>query len=278
MGKLDGKVAIITGGAMGMGYGSARVMAGYGAKVALIDLSEEVFKSAEDLNKEGYTAIGFAADIRDAEALNEICKKVFDQFGRIDILVNAAGIGGGSKRFIDPAINETRDNVFDVNFKGTWNSCRAAIPYMINANYGKIVNFASVTGCLVADPGMTTYGSTKGAIMAFTKALAAEYAASNITVNAIMPGVIDTPLMAKAFMKACPENPQSVKDEIAASIPMKRLGKIEEAGEVVSFLASDESSYVTGTSILFDGGSTLPESRGSGWAPAAEKNKSKPGQ
>ena len=273
MGKLDGKVAIVTGGAMGMGFGSARVMAGYGARVALIDLSDEVYKSAENLNAEGFTAIAFVADIRDAEMLNETYKKVANQFGKIDILVNAAGIGGGSKVFTDPTINETRDMVLDVNFKGTWNSCKAAIPYMIDANYGKIVNFASVTGCLVADPGMTSYGATKGAIMAFTKALAAEYAGSNITVNAIMPGVIDTPLMAKAFIKACPENPQSVKDAIAASIPMKRLGKIEEAGEVVSFLASDESSYVTGTSILFDGGSTLPESRGDGWSPAENRKK-----
>jgi len=267
MGKLDRRVAIITGGAMGMGFGSAKIIAGHGAKVALIDLSETVFLAAETLCKNGYEAVAFRVDVRDAKGLQEAYKKVAEHYGRIDILVNAAGIG--VLKYFSDATDDFRDTTMDINFKGTWNSCKAVIPYMLKQKYGKIVNFGSVTGCLVVDPGMTSYAATKGAILAFTKALAVEFAPSNITVNAILPGMIDTPMLDKSCNEACPEDPQSVKDSIAANVPMKRLGTIEEAGEVAAFLASDESSYVTGTSIVFDGGNTLPETPGSGWAPEA---------
>lgn len=265
MGKLDGRVAVITGGAMGMGYGSAKVMVEHGAKIALFDFSETVFKAAETLNDNGYETIAFKLDVRDAEGLKDACEKVAKQYGKIDILVNAAGIGV-LKYFMD-ATDEFRDLILDINYKGTWNACKAAIPYMLKRNYGKIVNYCSVTGPLVVDPGMTSYAATKGAILAFTKALAVEFAPNNITVNAILPGMIDTPMTDKSCQEACPEDPQSVKNAIAENIPMKRLGTIEEAGKVTAFLASDESSYVTGTSIVFDGGSTLPETPGTGWTP-----------
>jgi len=269
MGKLDGKVAIVTGGAMGMGYGSAKVMAKYGAKVALIDFSETVFQTADNLVKDGYEAIAFKVDVRDAKGLKEAYKKVYEQYGKIDVLVNAAGIG--VMKYFDDADDEFRDMTMDINFKGIWNSCKAAIPYMVAANYGKIVNYGSVTGILVVDPGMTAYASTKGAILGFTKALASEFASSNILVNAILPGMIYTPMAQKSFLECCPEDPDSVKNAIAASIPLKRLGTLEEAGEVAAFLASDESSYITGTSIVFDGGNSLPETHGTGWAPGEEE-------
>ena len=252
---------------MGMGFGSARVMAGYGAKIALFDFSETVFETAESLNKDGYEALAFKIDVRDGAGLKDACEKVAEHYGKIDILVNAAGIGV-LKYFLD-ATEEFRDLNLDINYKGTWNACQAVIPYMLKRKYGKIVNYCSVTGCLVVDPGMTSYAATKGAILAFTKALAVEFAASNITVNAILPGMIDTPMTDKSCREASPKDPQSVKDSIAANIPMKRLGTIEEAGKVTAFLASDESSYVTGASIVFDGGSTLPENPGSGWTPQA---------
>ena len=267
MGKLDGKVAIITGGAMGMGNGAAKVMARYGAKIVIADIAETVFAAAKSLQEAGYEAIAYQVDVRDAAGLKQAYQNVADHFGKIDILVNAAGIGV-LKPFVE-ASDEFRDLTLDINFKGIWNSCQAAVPYMIASKYGKIVNFGSVTGLLAVDPGMTAYAATKGAIMAFTKALAQDLAPYNITVNAILPGMVDTPMMEKSCREACPDNPQSVKDAIAAGIPMKRLGTVDEAGEVVAFLASDESSYVTGTHIVFDGGSTLPETpTTAGWAPA----------
>lgn len=265
MGTLEGRVAIITGGAMGMGYGSARVMAAYGAKIALFDFSETVFQAAETLNHEGYEAMAIQIDVRDGHGLKDACKKVTQHYGKIDILVNAAGIGV-LKYFLD-ATDDFRDLTLDINYKGTWNACQAVLPYMVKRKYGKIVNYGSVTGCVVADPGMTSYAATKGAILAFTRALAVEFASYNITVNAILPGMIDTPMTDKSCREASPDDPQGVKARIAANIPMKRLGTIEEAGKVTAFLASDESSYVTGTSIVFDGGSTLPETPGSGWTP-----------
>lgn len=265
MGKLDGKIAIVTGGAMGMGFGSARAMARYGAKIALFDFSETVFKTAESLNHDGYESLAFKIDVRDSTGIKDACEKVAEHFGKIDILVNAAGIGI-LKYFLD-ATDEFRDLNLDINYKGTWNTCKAVIPYMLKNKYGKIVNYCSVTGTLVVDPGMTSYAATKGAILAFTRALAVEFASRNITVNAILPGMIDTPMTDKSCREASPKDPQSVKDSIAANIPMKRLGTIDEAGEITSFLASDESSYITGTSIVFDGGSTLPENPGAGWTP-----------
>jgi len=257
MGKLDNKVAIITGGAMGMGYGCAKVMAEHGAKLALVDYSDMVFKTAEDLTKSGYQVLAFNADVRETATLKEVCKKVAEDYGKIDILINAAGIGI-IKDFVETE-DELRDRIIDINFKGTWNACKAAIPYMIAAKYGKIVNFCSVSGILVCDPGMTAYAASKGAILGFTKALALENALNSITVNAILPGTVDTPMVDKVAREMCPENPQSVKDLMADAMPMKRFGKIEEAGQIAAFLASDESSYVSGTSIVFDGCSTLPE-------------------
>jgi NAD(P)-dependent dehydrogenase (short-subunit alcohol dehydrogenase family) len=265
MNRLEGKVAIVTGGAMGMGNGSVRVMAEYGAKVVIVDYSETVTKVAADMRREGLEVSGYHADVRDAGKLKAIYDKVAEQFGKIDILVNAAGIGDMCY-FLD-ATDAFRDTMLDINFKGIWNSCKAAVPHMMTAKYGKIVNFGSVTGCMVVDPGMTAYAATKGAILAFTKALASELAHLNITVNAILPGMIDTPMAEKSFREACPENPQRIKDAIAANIPMKRFGSIAEAGKVVAFLASDDSSYVTGTHIVFDGGNMLPETHGSGWVP-----------
>jgi NAD(P)-dependent dehydrogenase (short-subunit alcohol dehydrogenase family) len=155
----------------------------------------------------------------------------------------------------------------DINFMGIWNSCQAALPHMIKNGYGKVVNFASVTGILVVDPCMTAYAATKGAILALTKALAVEMAPNNITVNAILPGMIDTPMTQGSCRAANPDNPQSVMDNIAKQVPLGRLGTMEEAGKIVLFLASDDSSYVTGTSIVFDGGNTIPETPGTGWQP-----------
>jgi len=265
MGKLDGKVAIITGGAMGMGYGCAKIMAKYGAKLALVDYSDKVFETAKGLEDAGYQVMAFKIDVREAAALKEAYQEVAEKFGKIDILTNVAGVA--DCRPFTECDDQLLDRIMGVNFKGCWNSCQAAIPYMLKNKYGKIVNFSSVTGNLVCDPGMTVYGSSKGAVSGLTRTLASEYASRNINVNAILPGGVDTPMLRKLCDDLCPEDPQSVLDAIAQNVPMKRLGKIEDAGEVAAFLASDESSYITGTSILFDGGSCLPESPCAGWEP-----------
>ncbi|MGI5892359.1 MAG: glucose 1-dehydrogenase [Bacillota bacterium] len=265
MKKLQDRVAIVTGAAMGMGFGCSKVLASHGAKVVMVDINPQVFNSAENLAKEGYTTLAYQLDVRDSAAIKKAYDEVAEKFGKIDILVNVAGIG--VLEYFEKVEDEFFDKTFNINFKGVWNSCRAAIPYMRKARYGKIVNFASVTGIMVADPGMTTYGATKGAVIAFTRALASEYAQFNITVNAILPGIVDTPMLDGSCKEACPEDPKSIKDAMVNNVPLGRLGTIEDAGNVAAFLASDESSYITGTYIVLDGGSTIPETPGTGWAP-----------
>lgn len=265
MGRLENKVAVITGGAMGMGNGCAQVFAKEGATIVIVDFSPLGQQAAEEINAAGGKAIAYLADVRDHARLKEIYTEVAEKYGSLDILVNAAGLGSQSS-FLRADQNYI-DNYMAINFKGVWNSCQAAVPQMLKQQYGKIVNFSSVTGVMVVDPCMTAYAATKGAIMAFTKALAVEMASANITVNAILPGMIDTPMTRTSCAEANPDDPQSVIDAIASQIPMGRLGTAEEAGKVCLFLASDDSSYVTGTSIVFDGGNTIPETPGSGWQP-----------
>ena len=155
--------------------------------------------------------------------------------------------------------DELRDYHFDINIIGTWNVTKAVLPNMIKNNYGSIINLSSVTGPMVADSGEVAYATTKAALLGFTKSLAREVVDNNIRVNAIMPGYIRTPMVDNMAKLSNPDNPEEVIDGIAGAIPMKRLGKIEELGELAAFLASSESSYITAQGIVIDGGSTLPE-------------------
>lgn len=258
--KLDGKVAVVTGGAMGNGLGIVKVFLKYGASVVILDYSDKLNDTLRELNNPN--VIGYKVDIRNKEMVNKIINDVISRLGRIDILVNNAGVCK-LERFIDMS-DETRDYHFDINIKGTWNVTQAVLPYMIQNKYGKIVNLSSVTGPMVADPGEVAYATTKGAVLGFTKSLAMELVKDHITVNAVMPGYIMTPMVEGMAKDTDPENPNSVVEGIADGIPMGRLGTIEELGELVAFLSSEESSYITGQGIVIDGASTLPETRSMG--------------
>lgn len=250
--KLEGKVALVTGGAMGNGKGIVDVFVKYGAKVCILDYSDEINNVINNDN-----IIGFKLDIRDKEKVKEAIDKTIEKFGKIDILVNNAGVCK-LENFIDMD-DEIRDYHFDINIKGTWNVTKAVLPYMIKNNYGSIVNLSSVTGPMVADPGEVAYATTKAALIGFTKSLAREVVDHNIRVNAIMPGYIRTPMVDKIAQESDSNDPESVIKGIADAIPMKRLGTIEELGELAAFLSSDEASYITAQGIVIDGGSTLPE-------------------
>ncbi len=258
MERLKGKVAIVTGAAMGNGFGAAKVLGQNGATVILLDVSSEVEKAAEALVAEGLSAEGMQADVRDMNRLNEVVAELVAKYGKIDILVNNAGVCNVVP-FLEMS-DEVRDRMFDINIKGVWNCAKAVLPVMVEKQYGKIVNLSSVTGPMVVDTGETAYATTKAAIWGLTKALATEFATCGVTVNAICPGYIDTPMAWSIAKESNPENPKQVIDGIAASVPMRRLGTIEELGDLVAFLSSDESRYITGTQIVIDGGSTLPES------------------
>ncbi len=258
--KLDGKVAIVTGGAMGNGLGIVKVFLKYGADVIIVDYSEKINDALREINNP--KVIGYKADIRDDAMLQAIVNDVIAKKGKIDILVNNAGIAKLEK-FVNMS-KEIRDTHFDINIKGTWNMTQAVVPVMIKNNYGKIINLSSVTGPMVADPGEVAYATTKSALLGFTKSLAMELVSNNINVNAIMPGYIMTPMVEGIALDTNKENPNSVIDGIAKGIPMGRLGTTEELGELAAFLASDEASYITGQGIVIDGASTLPETRSVG--------------
>lgn len=251
--KLQNKVAVITGGAMGNGLGIAKVFLKEGAKIAILDYDEKITETVNNLNKNN-NVLGYKLDIRDVNKVNEAIKDIHEKWGNIDILVNNAGVCK-LKPFMEME-DELRDLHFDINIKGTWNVTKATLRYM---EKGSIINLSSVTGPMVADSGEVAYATTKAALIGLTKGLAAELASKNIRVNAIMPGYIMTPMVEGMAKESNEENPNSVVDGIAQGIPMKRLGTIEELGNLAAFLASDESSYITASGIVIDGGSTLPE-------------------
>lgn len=258
--KLDGKVAIVTGGAMGNGLGIVKVFLKYGADVIVIDYSDKLTETLQGLNNP--KLMGYSADIRNRKMLKAIVNDIISKKGKIDILVNNAGVAKLDK-FVDMT-DDVRDYHFDINIKGTWNMTQVVVPHMIKNNYGKIVNLSSVTGPIVADPGEVAYATTKAAILGFTKSLAMELVNNNINVNAIMPGYIMTPMVEGIAKDTNKDNPNSVIEGIESGIPMGRLGTIEELGELAAFLASDESSYITGQGIVIDGASTLSETKSVG--------------
>lgn len=257
MRKLNGKTAVVTGAAMGNGEGIARVLARYGAYVALWDISDKVFETAKSLKSEGHKAIPFIVDVTKFEDCKTATDSLITDAGKIDILCNNAGVIRLAN-FLDMS-DEIRDFHFDVNIKGVWNCTKAILPNMIENKYGKIVIMSSVTGPMVADEGETAYATTKAALWGFTKALAREVAKDGITVNAICPGYILTPMAEQIAKESDPENPDAVMEGIASGVPLGRLGNILEIGELAAFLCSDESTYITGTQVVIDGGSTLPE-------------------
>ncbi len=257
MGKLDGRIAIITGAAMGNGEGIARVMAKYGARVILWDISEKVYETAKSIQSAGHEATPYKVDVRSFEQCKKAADDVAAKSGRIDVLCNNAGVTR-MVPFLEMS-DEDRDFQFDVNIKGVWNCTKAVLPYMKEKQYGRIVIMSSVTGPMVANSGETAYALTKAALWGFTKALAIEVVKDNIAVNAICPGMIRTPMVENEVKKYNPDDPDSVLDMIASAIPMGRLGSNMEIGELAAFLASDESTYITGTQVVIDGGNSLPE-------------------
>lgn len=255
--KLEGKVAVITGGAMGNGLGIVKVFLKHGAKVVILDYDAKVEEVVNDFKSKEYDVEGYKVDIRDINRLNEIANDVESKIGKVDVIVNNAGICVLDS--FENMTDELRDRHFDINIKGTWNVTKAFLPLMKKAEKGAIVNLSSVTGTSVADAGEVAYATTKAAVLGFTKGLATELVKDNIRVNAILPGYIMTPMVEKMALQSNKENPQSVVDGIAGAIPMGRLGNTDELGELAAFLASEESSYITGQGIVIDGGSTLPE-------------------
>lgn len=262
MGKLDGKVAIITGASKGIGSGIARVFAQQGAKCVLAARGTAVLDFAQELRDEGYDVLSVRCDVTNTQDCQAVVDTALNTYGHIDILDCNAGICVLGD-FLS-AEDSWRDAHIDINLKGVWNACRAALPSMITNGGGSVVITSSVTGDMVADPGEAAYAMTKSALVGLTKALAREFADRKIRVNCICPGYIRTPLVEGMAQQSDPDDPERAIQAIAAAVPLGRLGTPEECGELCAFLASDEASYLTGTQIVIDGGSTLPETTSMG--------------
>lgn len=260
--NLNGKIAVVTGGAMGNGLGIVKVFLNLGATVAILDRSDQLSETLTSLRETHENVIGYKIDITDRELVDSCVAAIMAKYGRIDILVNNAGVAKLAR--FEEMTDKVRDFHIDVNIKGTWNVTKAVYPYMVKQHYGKIVNLSSVTGPKVADAGEVAYATTKAALIGFTKGLAMEAVEYGINVNAILPGYIMTPMVEGIAKDSNAIDPDSVIKGIAAGIPMGRLGTIEELGNLAAFLASDASNYITGSEFVIDGASTLPETKSVG--------------
>lgn len=264
MRKLEGKVAVITGASKGIGEGIAKVYAKYGAKCILAARGEKVMELAQQLQTEGYEATGVQVDVSDYASVKNLVKAANDTYGPIDVLVCNAGICVLEDFLEEDESFENRELHFNINIKGVWNTTKAVLPGMIENGGGAVVIMSSVTGDMVADPGEVAYATSKAALVGFTKSMAREVADKNIRVNAICPGYVRTPLVEGMAKQSDPENPERAIQAIADAVPLKRLADPTEIGELAAFLGCYESSYITGTQIVIDGGSTLPETTSMG--------------
>ncbi len=240
-----GKIAVVTGGTRGIGKQIILSLANQGYDIATNYRNEnqDLENLKSEVEKIGVQIFTYQCDVSDYAKSEEFINHVIEKFGKIDVLVNNAGITKDG--LLMRMKKEDFESVIDINLVGTFNITRNAIPYMIKARSGKIINVSSVVG-ISGNAGQTNYSASKAGIIGFTKSLAKEVASRNITVNAVAPGFIQTQMT--DVLK------DEVKDEILKQIPLKRFGLAEDVANVVKFLASDESSYITGQVINIDGG------------------------
>jgi len=246
---LKGKVAIVTGARRGMGRSHALALAREGVKVVVSDISlEDCQKVVEEIEREGGEAMAIKCDVTKKKEVEEMVKKTIDKWEKIDILVNNAGICQ-FKPFLE-LTEEDWDRTLDINLKGYFLVAQAVAKEMVKRKSGVIINIASVamgqTG--IGFPALVHYCASKGAIVAMTEAMALELAPYNIRVNAISPGAIETPMI-----DPVKKDPKMLEG-VLSRIPLRRVGRPEEVSNLVLFLASDASSYMTGSDVVIDGG------------------------
>ena len=246
--SLHGRSVIVTGGSKGIGKGIADVFAQAGAKVAILSRhGDEAELAARSI---GHGAFGLAADVTSPDALERAIQEVAKRQGGIDVLCANAGIFPATR--LEDMTSSNWDQVMDTNLKGTFNAVKAALPYLKQSDQGRIVLTSSITGPVTGYPGWTHYGASKAGQLGFMRTAAIELAAYGITVNAVLPGNIVTEGLAEAG--------PDYERNMTASIPLRRLGVAADIGHAVLYFASREAGFVTGQTLIVDGGQVLPES------------------
>ncbi|WP_254766841.1 3-oxoacyl-ACP reductase FabG [Salinilacihabitans rarus] len=246
---VEDSIAIVTGGASGIGYGIAEVLSNDGATVVVADVDEPAAEAAADDLPGPATAVG--VDVTERESTEALAEAVVDEYGRIDVLCANAGIFPSAP--LEELSVDDWDRVNDVNVKGAFLSVQACLPYMREHDYGRIVLTSSITGPMVGYPGWAHYGASKAAMLGFVRTAAIEVADADITINAVLPGNVRT--------GGLDDLGEEYLDRMRESIPKGELGTPEDVGHAVAFLASDRAGYITGTTLVVDGGQTLPESQ-----------------
>jgi len=237
-GRLDGKVCVITGAAGGIGAATAEAFAREGARVVGVDLNDS---SPGDL--------ALAVDVTDEDAVRDMYARVRDEFGGVDVLFNNAGISPDDDTSVLDTSLEAWQRVQDVNLKSVFLCCKHGIPHLLERRGGSVINTASFVAVMGAATSQISYTASKGGVLALTRELGVEFARRGVRVNALCPGPIDTPLLRELFAK----DPEKAQRRLV-HVPMGRFGKAEEIANGVLFLASDESSFMTATTFLVDGG------------------------
>ena len=254
---FSGQVCLVTGAgsSTGIGFATAKILGQLGATVALTATTDRIYERASELAADGINAKGYIADLMDRQQVKDLAAKVASDFGKIDVLVNNAGMvqTGVAEEDLTPVKDMTYENwdtSIDRNLNITFNMTKCVLPYMVSNEYGRIVNVSSVTGPVVSNPGEASYSAAKAAIIGLSRALAIEVGQQNITVNNVLPGWIGTASQTEAEAAG------------GYNTPMRRSAKPEEVANAIVFLASKEASYITGEALVVDGGNTIQEYKG----------------
>jgi NAD(P)-dependent dehydrogenase (short-subunit alcohol dehydrogenase family) len=248
MGRLDGKVAVITGAAGGIGREAALLFSNEGAKICVADVSKE---EGEQTASECADAFFFQADVTSPESVEDMYAKTAKRYGGIDVLYNNAGIMPADDASVLDTEVEAWQRVQDVNTKGVYLCCRFGIPHLLERGGGSVINVASFVALMGAATSQVSYTASKGAVLSMSRELAVQFARQGVRVNALCPGPVETPLLMRLF-----EETPGAYERRRVHLPMGRLAQAREIAYGALFLASDESSYVNGSTFLVDGGLT----------------------
>lgn len=251
-GRLEGKVAVITGGAGALGRNVAELLLHEGAKVALVDINEQALKEQVSRLETKGQVIGLTSDLSSEKDVAAYVGQVVENWGRIDVFLNNAGIIGKVAPLIEQTM-EDFESMFNINVKGVFLGLKHVLPVMAAQKSGSIINTSSVSG-LMGSSGNSLYSASKHAVVGLTKTAALEAARDSVRVNSIHPAPLDSEMMKKIEETLNQEDPSAVRNNISSRIPLGRYGSMEEVAKLVLFLASDDSEFITGSQYRIDGG------------------------